>query len=112
VKLKQWIFVFFLLNLIDLRVLNALPKTVWIKRSDGELSCAIEKAQSLKSGAKELKKFNIRIFNSKKTNDGQMHIQMCGAHTGSENSYLILAKDLAKAIDLGFREVGQKTIKK
>lgn len=89
---------------------NGEDSFVWIKRSDGALSCGMEKAQSLEMGAAELKKANIRIFGSRKSNDGQMHIQMCGAPTGSENAYLIQKGDLPKAISLGFQGTHQKSV--
>lgn len=81
------------------------PEIVWVKRSDGALSCAMEKAQALEEGRKELNSAQVKVLDAQKTHDGKMHIQMCGAPAGSENSYLILKRDLNKALALGFKEV-------
>ncbi len=78
-------------------------ETVWIKRTDGALSCSPEKAQSLGEGAQDLEKAKIRVLESKKIQDGKMHIQMCGAPTGTENAYRIQRSDLPQAIALGFQ---------
>lgn len=78
---------------------------VWVSRPDGALSCEDEKAESLEKGADLLRKAKVEVFGSKKSGDGQMHIQMCGASTGSENSYQIRKEDIAKAQKLGFKLV-------
>jgi hypothetical protein len=77
---------------------------LWITRADGELSCGERKGQPLEDGAKELAGIGVRVLESRKTNDGKFHIQMCGAATGSQNSYLIRSEDFASAQKKGFRK--------
>lgn len=79
-------------------------ETVWIRRSDGGLSCSPEKAQSLEDAAGELKKARISVLDSRKGHDGKMRIQMCGAPAGTENAYKIHRSDLPRAVALGFAE--------
>lgn len=89
--------------------------TVWILRSDGAKSCSPETAQSVEAGAQELLKADIRVLNSMKGDDGKMRMQMCGAPTGTLNSYLIPKDSLPHAVALGFQEAppgGIKTSKK
>lgn len=82
----------------------AAPVTdqVWVSRSDGAESCAPKSGQSLEEGAAELKKAGVRVLDQRKGDDGKMHMQMCGAPTGSMNAYLIARDDLPKAIAHGF----------
>ncbi len=76
---------------------------VWVSRPDGGLSCETDKAETVEKGAKALKSMGIEVFESRKSGDGKMHIDMCGAATGNENTYLIRRADLDKAKALGFR---------
>ena len=76
---------------------------VWVSRPDGGLSCEADKAESVEKGAKALKSMAVEVFESRKSGDGKMHIEMCGAATGNENGYLIRRSDLDKAKALGFK---------
>lgn len=84
-----------------------LPDSVWVSRPDGAESCAphdgAKNGQSLDDGAMELRKGKVRILESRKASDGKMHMQMCGAPTGSANQYLIPRSDLPQAVALGFK---------
>lgn len=83
-------------------------ETVWIARADGGQSCSPDSAQSLDKGAEELKKSGVRVLDSRKGGDGKMHMQMCGAPTGSTNAYLVPREDLPKAAALGFLAADKK----
>lgn len=76
---------------------------VWVSRSDGAFSCSADSGQSVDDGSRELKKAGIHVLNSKKSGDGKMHMQMCGAPSGRVNSYLISRTDLTRAAALGYR---------
>ncbi len=80
-------------------------ETVWITKPDGAQSCAPESGMSLTQGAEELRKAKVTVFDSKKGTDGQMHIQMCGAESGSTNLFLISRENLGVAISLGYQEM-------
>ena len=79
-------------------------ESVWIKRTDGGVSCEQDKAQSVEKGKEELTRAGIQVQDSRKASDGKMHAQMCGAPTGSENRYLVNRSELEKAKALGFSE--------
>jgi hypothetical protein len=81
----------------------AHDELIWISRPDGALSCGEGNVQSVEDGAAELRKAGVKVLESRKTNDGKIHIQMCGAATGSQNSYRIPTADWSKADKLGFR---------
>ncbi|MBC7693023.1 MAG: hypothetical protein H7222_14770 [Methylotenera sp.] len=78
--------------------------SVWIKRTDGGVSCEQDKAQSVEQGKDELVRAGIQVQDSRKATDGKMHAQMCGAPTGSENRYLVTKDQFEKAKALGFTE--------
>jgi hypothetical protein len=71
---------------------------VWVARADGAESCAPGSGQSLEIGAADLRKLGVRVLDSRKGTDGQMHAQMCGMPTGSTNAYLIPKEDLSRAL--------------
>ena len=75
---------------------------VWITRPDGAQSCSAGSGQSLEDGAAELRKSKVRVLESRKGSDGKMHMQMCGAPTGSTNAYLIPNEDLSRAVAQGY----------
>lgn len=78
--------------------------SIWVSRADGGQSCSPGSGQSLDEGAALLRKSKVRVLDSRKGNDGKMHIQVCGAPTGSANSYLIPREDIAQAVAQGFKE--------
>jgi len=79
---------------------------VWVARSDGGISCEPEKSISLEAGLKELQAAGVRVLDSKKGSDGMLRAQVCGAPTGSKNTYLIAESDLAKATSIaGFKQL-------
>ena len=78
--------------------------SIWVSRADGGQSCLPGSGQSLEDGAALLRKSKVRVLDSRKGNDGKMHIQVCGAPTGAANSYLIPREDLAQAVAQGFKE--------
>jgi hypothetical protein len=80
----------------------AAEAQVWITRPDGAQSCSAGSGQSLDEGAAELRKSKVRVLDSRKGNDGKMHMQMCGAPAGSTNAFLIPEEDLSRAVALGF----------
>lgn len=79
--------------------------TVWIAKPDGALSCEPDSGRTLSQDAEELKKAKITVLESKKGNDGKMHVQMCGAATGSLNSFLIPKAKLSDALALGYGQL-------
>lgn len=76
---------------------------IWVMRSDGAQSCEPDSGTSLVQDAEELKKANIKVLDSKKSSDGKMHVQMCGASKGTMNAFLIQREQLSSAISLGFQ---------
>lgn len=75
---------------------------VKVFRYDGSLQCGQGKALAVDAMAKELK--GLEIFSKEKKKDGLMHIQVCGAATGTANVYEISEADLTKAEKLGFKK--------
>ncbi|MCM2324671.1 MAG: hypothetical protein NDJ90_15535 [Oligoflexia bacterium] len=81
-----------------------IDDALWVIRSDGELSCGMKKGQPLEAAAAELERAGVKVLESRKSNDGMMRIQMCGAATGSLNAFRIARKELEAAKALGFGE--------
>ena len=81
---------------------NSSSRIIWVQKPDGAVSCEADKGQALEIGQKELRQAGIEVYSSRKGNDGQMHIQMCGAPQGTFNFFEIRESDLTKAIGLGF----------
>lgn len=79
-----------------------LSQKVRVFQYDGTKQCGEGKEISLVDMAKQLG--DIKVYSSKKINDGKMRIQMCGAENGMANVYEIDRNDLSKAIEKGFRE--------
>lgn len=82
---------------------SSQQESVWVSKSDGELSCEPGSGKSLAQGAEELKKAGIPVLDSQKGSDSDMHIQMCGAEKGTLNSFLIPKNHLSAAIGLGYQ---------
>ena len=76
---------------------------MWVARPDGALGCKPDSGQSLDTGAEDLKKAGVTILESRKGSDHKMHIQVCGAPTGSQNAYRIPRSELEKVKALGFQ---------
>jgi hypothetical protein len=74
----------------------------WVSRSDGAISCESGSGRPIEEDARELERAGIRVLDSKKSNDGKMRIQVCGAATGSLNSFLVAPDSIPKAAKLGF----------
>ncbi len=74
---------------------------VLVYKYDGSLQCGAGKAVSVRQMQKKLE--GIKVFSGKRRQDGLMHIQVCGAATGSANVYEILYSDLKKAEAKGFQ---------
>ncbi len=77
---------------------------VWLQKEDGSLSCEPDRAVSLEAARAELEKNDVKVLAQQKGNDGQMHIQMCGAPTGNLNLIQVSKDDVSKAKELGFLE--------
>lgn len=78
------------------------PKTLKVYKADGSRQCGQGKAIDLKVMEAQLTKAGIKILSSAKQPDGMMHTQVCGAPTGTANTYEIAPADLKKAEKLGF----------
>ena len=79
-------------------------ESVWIAKSDGSKQCATDTALPLEQTAQELAQSKIHVLESKKSSDGKIRVQLCGAPTGSQNYYRIPKSELSAAIGLGFKE--------
>lgn len=77
-------------------------RRVRVFRYDGSLQCGQGKAVAVDVMAKDLK--GLEIFSKEKKKDGLMHIQVCGAATGTANVYEISEADLPRAEKLGFKK--------
>jgi len=75
---------------------------LWVVKSDRSKSCEATSGISVDTDQESLSKKSVQVFESRKGDDGQMHVQMCGADTGKLNAYLILESDLEKAKEVGF----------
>lgn len=82
--------------------LGATSRRVLVYKYDGSLQCGQGKGVSADSMAKDLK--GINVFSSSKRKDGLMHIQVCGAATGSANVFEINEPDLSQAEKRGFKK--------
>ena len=76
-------------------------RTVKVFKNDGSQQCGFKKGLSLEEMETQLK--DVKIFSKEKSTDGLMHIQVCGANTGSINVYEINEQDLNKAKKAGFQ---------
>jgi hypothetical protein len=76
-------------------------KHVLVYRYDGSLQCNMGKPVSPQTMKKDLK--GITVYSMEKKQDGQMHVQVCGAITGQANVFEISAKDLKEADKKGFK---------
>lgn len=85
---------------------TSAPEKIWITRSDGSLQCDPKeegtKNDPIKKAQTQLAKKGVKVYESKKRNDGAMHAAACGITTGNETSFLIEKQDLSKAKSLGF----------
>jgi hypothetical protein len=80
-------------------------ETVWVGKPDGAQSCSPDSGISLAQGVKELENAHITVLESKKGSDGNVHIQMCGAPTGSLNLFLIPRESVRASQAIGFQEI-------
>ena len=105
--------VFVALSLIGTGALafGAKAESVWVTRPDGGKQCEGATGQTLEAGAKDLQDAKIPILEQSKKNDGKLHIQMCGAPTGKNNSYRIPKAMLPQATALGFKELAGSSTK-
>jgi len=78
---------------------------VWVAKSDGALQCEQNSGIALEVGLAELNHGGVKVAESQKGSDGNMHAQMCGLSGGSLNTYKIEKKYLTKAKALGFSEI-------
>jgi hypothetical protein len=76
---------------------------VWVTASDGSKSCEKGSGTPLENGRAALRAKGVEVFDAKKSDDGMMHIQSCGASTGKQNAYWIRRSDMNRAEQLGFR---------
>jgi hypothetical protein len=79
--------------------------SVWVSRSDGALSCEPGSGQPLEQGVEELRKGKVEVLEARKSTDGKMHIQMCGASEGSTIQVRISKESLPLAKARGFEVV-------
>jgi len=79
-----------------------LTKKLYIYKLDGSLQCGLGAKIDLSEMRKELG--SIEVFSSENKHDGLMRVQVCGHPTGYCNVYQINAKDLDKALQLGFKK--------
>ena len=61
---------------------QSTTEKIWISKPDGSKQCGMAKGLDSKSGAAELTKLGITVFQSRKSQDGLMHMAMCGSATG------------------------------
>ena len=80
--------------------------SAWVSRGPGNMQCSVDEGKSGSSdaGALELAHAKITVFETRKTSDGKMHIQLCDTPSGDLYNYRIRQSDFAKAMGLGFRE--------
>ena len=80
--------------------------TVTVFKADGTRFCPGNgKEIPLDEMAKQLTKEGIDVVSQSKGQGGLLHTQVCGAITGSVNTYDIASENLGKAITLGFKEL-------
>lgn len=76
---------------------------VSIYKTDGSLQCHSEVLDtSLEEMQQELTNSDIQVQLASKSNDGLMHMQLCGSPTGNINVFEISKSDIEKAQSLGF----------
>ncbi|MBN22583.1 MAG: hypothetical protein CL678_14970 [Bdellovibrionaceae bacterium] len=75
---------------------------VWVGRSDGSKSCEEAPGVALEITKSELEKSKIKVYESKKVDDGLLRAQMCGIEKGISNAYLIDRSNLDLVQGLGF----------
>ena len=89
-------------------VIACNKQTVTIYMADGSLQCDSQSENnSLDRMQAELVANDIQVYNAYRSNDGLMHIQMCGSPTGKTNVFDINEHDVNKAQDLGFELIPQ-----
>ena len=85
--------------------------TVFIFEPDGTLHCENSTGITLDHMEQRLASYGIKIFSRRKGYDGREGIAVCGAPTGQINIYEISFSDLAKALELGFRQLSENWIR-
>jgi hypothetical protein len=84
---------------------------IWVSRPDGSLQCdpKVEGTANdpLVKAKTELEGSGVRVYGSKKRNDGRMHAAACGIATGNEAALEIEARDLEKARARGFERFAE-----
>ncbi|TIX44666.1 MAG: hypothetical protein E5W81_01725 [Mesorhizobium sp.] len=73
-----------------------------VYKYDGTLQCGLGQEIPLAEMAQELLDAGVSVISSRKSSDGLLHIEVCGALTGQINVYEIATPDLYKALQLGF----------
>ncbi len=95
--------VFATLMIIFVTACNNEIQLVSVYKMDGSIQCQ-EKDLGLtpEKMQLELTERDIQVHKAYKSNDGLMHIQLCGTPTGNINVFEISKKDIDKAQALGF----------
>lgn len=76
---------------------------VSIYKTDGSLQCHSEVLDtSLEEMQQALINNDIQVHHAAKSNDGLMHLQLCGSPTGNINVFKISESDIEKAQAHGF----------
>ena len=76
--------------------------------ADGSLQCDTKSEDnSLDRMQAELVANDIQIYKAYKSNDGLIHIQICGSPTGKINVFDINEQDVDKAQAMGFELIAQ-----
>lgn len=76
---------------------------IWVIKSDESKQCEGQ-GTALEQAKQEAEASGIKVYDIKKSDDQMMHIQVCGASTGSTNALQISKSDLKKAEAIGFKE--------
>ena len=81
-----------------------MEPAIEVCKYDGSIQCESQ-GISLEVMEEELKREGIRVLGKRKGDDGRIYPAMCGGRNGSLNIYQILEKDVAKAENLGFKDL-------
>jgi hypothetical protein len=77
--------------------------SVWVWKPDGSKSCGFKEGISPDGAAQELQKAGIRVLAKRKSTDGMMHVEMCGAATGDTVEMEVPASQLKQVISKGYK---------
>ena len=71
---------------------SEVDRRIWVYKYDNSKQCEPESGTKPEEMLKDFQ--GIKVWDTKKQNDGQQRVQFCGAYTGNAYLFLVEKKDL------------------